>query len=210
MLAEDFKIVRNGIKSLLGLQDDIQVIGDAATGADVLKLLDNGTVPDIVLTDISLSEMDGIALTGHLKQHFPAIKVVILSTIDNERYIFDAFDAGAKAYLLKSTTIDELLFVLKQIAENNYRLMICADLGIRMLKRASKFRLYHTDDHLLLTTRELEILTLISEGLTNQEIAEKTFTSKRTIEGHRQNLIDKMGVKNTAQLIKTACKTGLI
>lgn len=210
VLAEDYKIVRNGIKSLLEAHDGIRVIGDVATGDEVLKLLESGNVPDILMTDINLAQMDGIRLTEEVKHKYPFIKVIILSTVDSEEQIFEAFESGATAYLLKSTSVDELVFIIKQIAADNYQQIICHALGIRMLKRAQRFKEQSFNGNPVLTARELEILTLMAEGLTNHEIAEKTFTSKRTIEGHRQSLIGKMGVKNTAQLIKIACKTGLI
>jgi len=211
ILAEDHKIVRNGIKSLLEREPDLTVTGEASNGLEVLDLLANGTEADIVLTDISMPEMSGIAMASTLQTQYPNIQTIVLSMMDNEKYIFEAFEVGVKGYLLKSTSVEEMIFSIHQVAGNK-RQIICAELGIRMLQRASRSfaQEFTHDGQQALTSRELEVLTLIAEGYTNNEIADKTFTSRRTVEGHRQSLIDKMGVKNTAQLIKIACKNGIL
>ncbi|WP_207532226.1 response regulator transcription factor [Desertivirga arenae] len=210
VLVEDHKIVRNGLKTMLEQEDDFSITGEAGNGAEAISLLQAGTKADIVLTDVNMPDMDGITLAGTLKRDYPDIKVMILSMMDNEKYVFRAFEAGISGYLLKSTGLEEMIFSIRHI--NNGNQVICADLGIRMLKKASRAAILNEDAEAahLLTSRELEILALISEGYTNNEIAEKTFTSRRTVEGHRQSLIDKFGVKNTAQLIKHACKTGIL
>lgn len=210
ILAEDHKIVRNGLRTMLEQEQDFEIVGDVGNGLEVLTLLASGIEADIILTDISMPEIDGITLSATLQKDYPHIKVIILSMMDNEKYIFEAFEAGIRGYLLKSTGLDEMIFTIRQVAANKQ--IICSELGIRMLKRASKISppTTHEDGFNHLTVRELEILSLIAEGYTNNEIAEKTFTSRRTVEGHRQSLIDKMGVKNTAQLIKISCKKGLL
>jgi len=210
LLAEDHKIVRNGLRTMLEQEPGLIVSGDVGNGLEALDLLRSGVEVDIVLTDISMPEMDGITLSATLQKDYPEVKVIILSMMDNEKYIFEAFEAGIKGYLLKSTGLDEMVFTIRQVAANKQ--VICSELGIRMLKRASKISvpIAHEEGFNHLTARELEVLSLIAEGYTNNEIAEKTFTSRRTVEGHRQSLIDKMGVKNTAQLIKLACKKGLL
>ena len=212
LLAEDHKIVRNGIKTILEEEQDLAVTGEADNGVQALSLLEAGAEADILLTDISMPEMDGLTLANVIREKYPNIKVIVLSMMDNEKYIFDAFNFGIKAYMLKSVTTEELVFSIRHVFAG-YE-MISSELGMKMLRRASKSGLQgnnHTQPSPPeLTTRELEILTLIGEGYTNSQIADKTFTSRRTVEGHRQNLLDKTGMKNTAQLIRYACKVGLL
>lgn len=208
ILAEDHVVVRNGLKSILEREDDIEVVAEADNGLEVLSALSSGLQADVVLTDISMPEMDGMTLAGEIQKKYRDVRVMILSMLDNEKYIFEAFNLGIQGYMLKNTSVEELLFAIRHVFSGKQ--VICMDLALMMLKRAA--RAY--DDSALasfnLSARELEVLALIADGYTNQEIADQIFTSRRTVEGHRQHLIDKAGVKNTAQLITFACKNGLI
>ena len=212
LLTEDHNVVRNGIKSLLEKEDDLQVIAEATNARRALNLLEEGITVDIILADLNMPEMNGIELTLEVKAKYPKIKVIILSMLDHENYILEAFKAGASAYILKNITTDELVFAIKHICNNDER-YICSELSLRMLDK-----LLHRTEMMLttetpendLSKREMEVLVLLAQGFTNQEIADKLFTSKRTIEGHRQNLIDKTSTRNTADLIRYAIVNGLI
>lgn len=212
LLTEDHNVVRNGIKSLLEKEDDLQVTAEATNARRALDLLEEGITVDIILADLNMPEMNGIELTLEVKAKYPKIKVIILSMLDHENYILEAFKAGASAYILKNITTDELVFAIKHICNNDER-YICSELSLRMLDK-----LLHRTEMMLttetpendLSKREMEVLVLLAQGFTNQEIADKLFTSKRTIEGHRQNLIDKTSTRNTADLIRYAIVNGLI
>ncbi|MGI4728125.1 MAG: response regulator [Janthinobacterium lividum] len=212
LLAEDHNVVRNGIKSLLEKEKNLDVIADATNGRQALNLLDKIASVDIILADINMPELNGIELVLEIKNKFPKIKVIILSMLDHEKYILEAFKAGASGYILKSVTADELIFAINHVCNNNDR-YICSELSLRMLDK-----LLHKPEvkisaelvEIELSKRELEVLALIAEGFTNHEIADKLFTSKRTVEGHRQNLIDKTSTRNTAALIRYAIVNGLI
>lgn len=211
VLAEDHKIVRNGIRVLLEADKEISVAGEAINGREVMDLVNSGLQPDIVLADINMPELDGIALIRELKAVSPDTKVVILSMLDNEKYVTQAFSEGAFAYLLKNVSADELIFSLKHVHTGGKYL--CAELSIRLLDR-----LLHTpgiplDDknaEIDFSAREIEILGLIAEGFTNSDMSDKLFISKRTIEGHRQSLIEKTGSRNTAALIRFAVLNGIV
>ena len=210
ILAEDHNIVRNGIKMLLEMDKEMNVIGEATNGKEVLGLIKQGMTADIVLADINMPEMDGMSLIGALKEISPNTKIVMLSMLDNEKYVARAFAEGASGYLLKNVSSDELLFSLKHIhAGGKY---LCSELSIRLLKRLvhSPGAQYSDEPAIELSMREIEILNLISEGLTNNEMSDKLFISKRTIEGHRQSLIEKTNSKNTAALIRFAVVNGYI
>ncbi len=210
ILAEDHNIVRNGIKILLEAEEDIEVVGEATNGQEVLDFLDAGNAPDLVLSDINMPLMDGIMLLETLKEQYPQTKVILLSMLDNEEYIIKAFREGASGYLLKSAGADELIFALRHVNSGNKYLS--SELSLKMLDRmnstVSSATLIRND--IEFSTREIEVLQLIAQGLTNLEMSEKLFLSKRTIEGHRQNLIEKTGSKNTAALIRFAVLSGIV
>src|SRR5690554_2365515 len=210
ILAEDHNIVRNGIKILLEAEEDIEVVGEATNGQEVLDFLDAGNAPDLVLSDINMPLMDGIMLLETLKEQYPQTKVILLSMLDNEEYIIKAFREGASGYLLKSAGADELIFALRHVNSGNKYLS--SELSLKMLDRmnstVSSATLIRND--IEFSTREIEVLQLIAQGLTNLEMSEKLFLSKRTIEGHRQNLNEKTGSKNTAALIRFAVLSGIV
>jgi DNA-binding NarL/FixJ family response regulator len=211
LLAEDHNIVRNGIKMLLETESSIQVVGEMINGLEVLEYLDSGGRADIVLTDINMPDLDGISLTREVRNRFPEVKVVILSMHDNEKYISQAFMEGAVGYLLKNISAEELVFSLKHVEIG--KKYLCAELGVNMLNKLIKSGGMDQDlapSDMEFSTRELEVLHLIGEGLTNLEMADKLFISKRTVEGHRQSLLDKTGSRNTATLIRYAATTGLL
>ncbi|WP_113652617.1 response regulator transcription factor [Pedobacter namyangjuensis] len=207
ILAEDHPVVRDGIKSILEAGGDIQVVGEAENGLEVIQLLKNNVQADLILTDINMPEMDGMTLLKTLAKDYPGMKVLFLSMMDNEKYLFDAFEIGAVGYILKSANVDELLFSIRQVY--NGHKVICNELSLKLLHLSSNFAKV-IQPSILLTEREQEILALISEGYTNQQIADRIFASRRTIEGHRQTLIERAGVKNSAQLVRYACKNGLL
>ena len=211
ILAEDHKIVRNGIKMLLESQGEITVVAEADNGIEVLKYFKNGGQVDIVITDINMPEMDGITLIAELKSVSPDTQIIMLSMLDNEKYIAQAFIEGARGYLLKNISEEELNFALRYVSGGGRYL--CAELAEKLLDKLISNPLQQANaagQNIDFSLREMEVLHLIAEGYTNTEMADKLFLSKRTIEGHRQALIDKTGAKNTAALIRFAVINGFI
>ncbi|QPH41437.1 response regulator transcription factor [Pedobacter endophyticus] len=210
LIADDHAIVRNGIIALLINASDISIIAESTSSADLFEKLRDGLEPDIVIAELHMRAVDGISLTRQLIQQYPHIKIIILTTVDDENIILKCFEAGARGYLLKNVNAAEIIFAIKQISFG-YE-YISASIGIRLLAQIARSAAPLTSASLKLniSKREIEILGLIAEGLTNGEIAEKMFTSKRTIEGNRQNLLDKTGKRNTAALITFAVRNGII
>lgn len=211
ILAEDHNIVRNGIRALLESEGGIKVVGEATNGQKVLNIIAKEDHIDLVLADINMPVMDGIELIKNLKTNYPKIRLVILSMLDNEKYVAQAFSEGACGYLLKSVSSDELIFAIKHVSGGARYL--CSELSIKMLERLMHSPLSNQtvfEDAIDFSSREIEVLNLIAEGLTNHEMSEKLFLSKRTIEGHRQSLIEKTGSRNTAALIRYAVLNGLV
>jgi DNA-binding NarL/FixJ family response regulator len=211
-LADDHNIVRNGIKSLLDKEPDMEIVGEATDGKQVLDVLSSVTpLPDVVITDVNMPVMNGMELTAKISELYPKVKIVVLSMLDHERYIVQAFKAGASGYVLKNVSADELTFSIRHVCNYNER-FLCMELTTRLLDKLidTQEPVSSQQVQLDLSKRETEILILIAEGFTNQEIAEKLFTSKRTVEGHRQNLLEKTGARNTAALIRFAIVNNII
>jgi DNA-binding NarL/FixJ family response regulator len=211
ILADDHNIVRDGIRTLLEREPLFQVAGEAINGAEALSLIEKGTAVDIILADMNMPVMTGVELLQQVKERFPATKVIILSALDNEKYLSKAYQAGANGYLLKSVTSDEMNFAIKHVMQNNQ--YFCTELTSRIFNKLltlpdPKAAEYIND--IEFSEREIEILNLLSEGYTNQEIGEKLFTSKRTVEGIRQSMIAKTGVRNTLALVRYAMANSLV
>jgi DNA-binding NarL/FixJ family response regulator len=203
LLVEDHNLVRDGIKSLLRSDPNFNVVDVAANGKEALQKLQAGLDVSIVLTDINMPGMDGFDLTRAIKSTYAAIHVIILTMVEEYESIQQAFTSGASGYLLKIIGVEELIFAVKHVSQG--QLYLCSHLSINLLQKNRPF--YETDpdqNRVTLTAREAEILKMVSLGMTNNEIANKLFTSKRTVEGHRQNLLSKTGTKNTAALIRYA------
>ncbi len=211
LLAEDHNIVRNGIRSLLENTEGLEVIGEATNGDEVIQMIAEGKEPDLVLADINMPGLDGIALAEKIRSLSQKTKVLVLSMLEHEKYVLKAINAGASGYLLKSVDKNELVFAIQHVAAGNQ--YICSELSLKILLKLPSFTA-QTEEEIkaagTLSKREREILVLIADGHTNSEIADILFTSRRTVEGHRQNLIEKTGARNTASLIKFALKNGII
>lgn len=213
VLAEDHLVVLNGVKLLLESQTDLEVIGEGTNGNMILESFKAGNIPDVLITDINMSDMDGLELISYVKNVYPQVKVIVLSMLNNLQYVLQAFQNGANAYLVKNVGYEEMLYAIRHVAKGGQ--FICEDVSLLMLETLQKSPTSFLDIEQImlkigLTEREMEVLVLIGEGFTNLQIADKLFLSKRTVEGHRQNLLEKTGVKNTASLIKYAIKTGLM
>lgn len=211
ILVDDHTIIRDGIKALLKDKEDIQVVGEASNGKELLDLLTH-TPADVVMMDVNMPEMDGFETTTYLKEHYEHIKVLVLSMLDHESYISKILTAGASGYMLKNTGREELICGIRIVASGGQ--FICSTVALNLLKKLQNpnYKPVSAEDKQTrdLSQREIEILKLIADGLTNAEIADKIFTSKRTVETHRQNIIEKTKAKNTAALIKYAISKGII
>jgi DNA-binding NarL/FixJ family response regulator len=208
-LVDDHTIVRDGLRALLANEPEIEVVGEAGNGQELLDLLPT-TPADVVLLDANMPVLDGLATTLRLRTEFPQVRVLILSMLAHERYIGQLFDAGASGYVLKSAEKGEILVAIQTVIAG--RQFLCSDLGLNMLRKvlAKDDEPEEANKASRLSRRESEVLQLLAEGLTTNEIAEKLFTSKRTIETHRQNILEKTQTKNTAALIRLAVTQGLL
>ncbi len=201
-IVDDHYMVIEGIKSLLLSDPDIEFIGHASTAISCLSYLEHNE-PDILLLDISLPDMSGIELCLEIRKIYPTIRIIGLSTFNQHSFIEKMMENGAMGYVLKNATKQELSLAIKNVFHGQKYLSYEASLTLKETHMAS-------GDAPLLTRREKEILELISEGMTNPEIADKIFVSVSTVDTHRKNLLAKFKVKNTASLIKIAAQNKLI
>ncbi|MGZ3776094.1 MAG: response regulator [Mucilaginibacter sp.] len=214
ILADDQNIVRNGIRNLLEKDGRFEVIGEASNADELFEIMNKGFVPEIVLADMVLPGMTGLALAEKISSNNHNTKIVLLTIVDNDEQLIQAFKSGAMGYLLKSVSADELIFALSYVHHQNKR-YISAALAPQLLDIVSNLLQYDHEGHdghngAVFTKREYEVLQFIAEGHTNQQIADKLFTSRRTVEGHRQALMDKADVSNSAALIRYAFQHKLI
>ncbi|MNK77623.1 Response regulator UvrY [compost metagenome] len=211
ILADDHNIVRASLKALIEKYEGIKVIAEVSDGLAVLDLLEKGVEADIVLSDIVMPKLDGIALTNTIKTKGYPVKVVVLSILDDEKYASNAFTSGASAYLSKDIEEDELLFCLQHVMKG--KRYLSSDLCISILERFNNqlnMLAQNMSNGINFSEREINVLKLIAEGLTNQEIADKLYLSRRTVESQREALISKTGTKNSASLVRFAMRNGYV
>jgi DNA-binding NarL/FixJ family response regulator len=207
IIADDHQMFIEGIKSLLGSERDIKVVGEALNGKAVLAELGRNKV-DIVLLDINMPEMDGIETTKQIRQSYPDVKILMLTMYNNQEFIFGLMNAGASGYILKNTGKTELVEAIMavQAGKTYYSKDVTETILANFTKKPAEQKM----DLAQLTEREKDVLKLIAQEYNTGEIAEKLFISTNTVETHRKNLLSKLHAKNIAGLVKFAVQTGLV
>ena len=198
-MVDDHPLVLEGFRSLLEQVAHIDLVGTATTAAEALSFLESNRV-DISFLDINLPDMSGIDLCKKIIETYPHIKCIALSTFTERSYISRMIQNGAMGYLLKSSTKEEILQAITQVQNGGYFMNVNLNLQTSEPPKTSR----------ILTRREIEILKLIAEGLTNPQIAEKLFLSPLTVNTHRKSLLMKFEVSNTAALVKQAMQLDLL
>lgn len=208
LVCDDHKVFRDGIQALLEKIKDITVVGEASNGNEALECMSVGGI-DVVLMDIDMGETNGVDTTEKVKKSFPDVNVLVLSMHGEHNYIIRMLDAGATGYILKNAGKDEMVTAIRSVAKgDSYFSRDVSSILIEQLRRPQA-RGKHKGD-LPLTDREIEVLKLIAQEYSNPEIAEQLFISIRTVDTHRRNLLEKLGAKNTAGLVKYAIKNNLV
>jgi two-component system response regulator DegU len=210
-IVDDHELFAYGMKSLLEPYEQIEIIGVAHSGVDFLNQLKGmENLPDVVLMDLKMPEMDGIETMERLQKEYPSIKVIILSMHEDNQFILHLIKMGANGYLLKNSTITEVVLAIDRVMTANY---YYNDFLMRVMREgllnANPARVSLDNMHGL-TSREFEVLDLICKQFTTEEIGDKLFLSKRTVEGYRNRLLEKTNTKNTAGLIMFCINKGII
>ncbi len=204
ILADDHEMVREGIRALLRNNKDICIVGEADSGHEVLELLEHQNA-DLVLMDINMPGLNGIKATEAIRKSHPDVKVLALSMHNDDAHIISMLEAGASGYILKASNKEILNKAIEEVSSN--KTFFPPEVAQTVLQRHLKQK-NPSGSQAALTPREKEVLYWIAEGLTNSEIAEKLFISKRTADAHRRNLLEKLNLKNTASLVRFAVEHG--
>ncbi|KAB2334554.1 response regulator transcription factor [Cytobacillus depressus] len=214
MIVDDQPLIREGLGSLLNLREGIEVIGSAVDGADALKKA-LALMPDIVLMDIRMPNVNGVEGTRRLREKAPQIKVLMLTTFSDSEYIFDALEEGASGYLLKDMSTDTIVQAILTVHHGgvvlpkDFTTDVLTELRMRQMKEE------RSSDHLPpsslseLTSRELEVLRLLGQGLNNKEIADRLFITEGTVKNHVSNIIQKLELRDRTQAAIFAVRYGI-
>lgn len=209
LLADDHTILRAGLRMMLDAQPDIEVVGEASDGKQALAEAQR-LQPHVVLMDITMPEMNGIEATRQVKRTLDSTRVLILTMHENEEYLFQVLRAGASGYILKEAAGTELISAIRIVYSGRFYMspsaqsMMVGDYLQRV--RSGEER----DSYSALTEREREILKLVAEGHTNNQIAERLFISPKTVDTHRTHIMDKLNLHSRAELVKYAMRRGLL
>ncbi len=207
ILADDHAIVRQGLSRAIGQEDDMDVIGQAPNGRATIDLV-RKLSPDILITDISMPDLNGVEATRQVLHECPAVKVIALSMHSSRQFVMEMFRAGAVGYLLKDCDYDELVKAIHTVAEG--KVYVSPSIGDVIVEDLLNGRQAGAPTAFsLLTPREREVLQLMAEGNTTRQIARQLFISPKTVEAHRLRVMNKLDIDNVAQLTKYAIQEGL-
>jgi DNA-binding NarL/FixJ family response regulator len=209
LVVDDHTIVRDGICALLALAGDIEVVGEATNGSEALQKI-REVHPDVVLMDIAMPIMGGLEATRRINKEFPKTKVLVLTQYDDKEYFFPVIESGASGFISKAAASSELTVGIRSVYRgDSYLSPSVTKLLVENYQHTSSERA-NQDPYRQLTGREREVLKLLAEGHSTQEIAEILIITPKTVEGHKTNLMAKLGVHNRVELVKYALRKGII
>lgn len=207
LIVDDHKIVRDGIRSLIEAEEKLVIIGEASNGKEAIQA-SRHIIPDLIIMDINMPDMDGIEASKIIKKEYPQIKILALTMVVDPHHIQNMIESGASGYILKSSTREELIEAILEV--NQGRVYFSDEATKAILEEMVNPNLKKPSSRFEITKREKDVLKLIVDEYTNQEIASKLFISVRTVDTHRRNLLQKTGAKNTAGLVKFAIENKLV
>jgi two-component system response regulator NreC len=210
LLVDDHAVVRAGLRMLLGADPELQIVGEAENGAQALRLVDE-VAPDVVLMDISMPDMNGIEATRKIKEQAPNVTVLALTMHEDDQYFFEMLAAGASGYVPKRAAPNDLISAIHAVHNGGVFLFpsVARVLVQDYVQRAARAGAAgHSFD--VLTEREREVLSLIAQGLSNQEIADQLVISAKTVNRHRENIMAKLNLHSRVELVRYAIEKGLI
>jgi len=211
LIADDHSLIRTGISTLLQGYAEFIVVGEAANGIEAVDMTKK-VQPDVVIIDLSMPKMNGIEATRVIRERFPQTRVLVLTMHENEEYIYQIFNSGAGGYVLKNSSREELCEAVRAVAngEKFFSTRVSEIMVEGFIKRGETLHSEISSSDVPLTKREKEILSLVAEGMTNQQIADKLFISPRTVDTHRTNIMQKLDIHDVALLARYAVEHGLL
>lgn len=204
IIADDHEMVRKGFVAMAEKLDFVQVIGDAANGKQVIELLRNGNLADVVLLDIEMPVMNGLDTAAFIAKNFLSVKTIILTMLNDKELVQEAIDKGAKGFLFKNSPAGEFADAIKKVAGGET--YFSSEVAALLLSKKSVVNPAIKD----LSERELEIIKCVAEGLSSNEIGKKLFISPRTVDTHRNNILQKLDLHNIAALVSFAYRNKLV
>ena len=210
LIVEDQALVRQGLRTILDLEEGIQVVGEAADGVEALERISE-VLPDVALVDVRMPRMDGIEFVRHLRQEYPHVMPIFLTTFDDDEYVFEGLRAGGRGYVLKDTPSEELAAVIKKVHRGEAVLggQITSKV-IDEFGRLSKAPGAEGAGSESLSEREIEVLKLVASGASNREIAKKLYITEGTVKNHISNVLRKLGFRDRTQAALYAVEHGWI
>jgi DNA-binding NarL/FixJ family response regulator len=210
-IADDEALFRTGVAALLKGEEDFEIIFEAENGKILIDKLAQHPLPDLVLMDLKMPELNGVESTKEIRKRYPQIKIIALSSYFSKSFVINMIDAGVSAYLSKDSSSKQVIDAIRGVMENGYYYdeVVMKLINENMLQ-GNKTPVKSVFDNLYLTKKEKEVLTLICAQYTTQEIADKLFVSPRTVDGHRNNLLQKTNCKNSAGLVIFAIQNGIV
>jgi len=208
-IADDHQLVLDGLKALISDVADFELVAEGNNGRDICLIVDNFSV-DVVLVDIDMPIMNGMQATEIIKKKHPNVKVIVLTMHSEKGIIQKVLEVGADGYLLKNTNQKELIEAIRKVKAGEKYFSAEVTLSLASSGEGAKIKMQNFEIDSSLTEREIEILKLIAQGLSNKEVGDKLFISHRTVDTHRTNLMRKLDAKNIAGLIRYAIRAGLI
>ena len=209
IIADDYKIFRDGLKVSLSQDEDFEIIAEADNGEDLIACIEKSK-PDVIIMDLKMPIMDGMEATQIIRKKYSDIKILVVSMYDDDKFIIHLMEIGANGYLLKNADPAEILKAIHSVFENGYYFNDIVNKAL-LKKLVLKGNIKPSfNQNVELTERELEVLKMVCEEKTATEIGKEIFLSPRSVEGIRQRLIEKIGVRNTAGLVMFAYKSGIV
>lgn len=210
VIADDEALFREGISFLLKREANIEILFEANNGAELIHFLKNNEIPDIILMDLKMPEVNGVEATKQIRETFPQIKIIALTSYNTKPFILNMIQSGACSFLKKNTTPQELILTIKEVQEKGFYYNASIMEALHENISAPKKKTLSLFDENYISKREKEVLELICKQYSTSEIAEKLFISPRTVEGHRNNLLLKTESKNTAGLVVYAIQSQIV
>jgi len=208
VLADDHRVVHEGLRSLIEAEPDLTVIGEANDGLEAIRLTEN-LQPDVLLVDLAMPGLNGLEVTRQVKKKFPHVRIIVLSMHANEAYVVEALRSGATGYILKESSVTDVIKGIREVsAGRRFLSLLLSQQSID--DYMARVKTGPLDPYDTLTSREREILQMTAEGQSSTEVGRRLFISPRTVEIHRQNAMRKLHLRNQSEVIRYALKKGIL